>query len=51
MFAGLGTAMLWRYLGWQTAIYEGMPGILAGLLVLSAPLLLKAFLRKPDKPR
>ncbi len=51
MFAGLGVAMLWRYLGWQTAIYEGMPGILAGLFVLSVPLLLKSFLRKPDKPR
>lgn len=51
MFSGLGAAMLWRYVGWQSAIYEGMPGILVGLLILCVPLLLKAFLRKPDKPR
>jgi len=34
IFAGLITAMLWRYLGWHNAVYEGMPGILAGLIVL-----------------
>ncbi|AMX04228.1 sodium/proline symporter [Microbulbifer thermotolerans] len=31
--AGLATALLWRWLGWQEYVYEGMPGILAGLLV------------------
>ncbi len=38
---GLAVAMAWRMVGWHHAIYEGMPGILAGLLVLSLPLLLK----------
>jgi sodium/proline symporter len=35
ILAGLAVAMLWRYIGWHNAVYEGMPGILAGLLVLS----------------
>jgi sodium/proline symporter len=35
IFAGLAVAMFWRYIGWQNAAYEGMPGILAGLLLLS----------------
>ncbi|MEX2525359.1 MAG: sodium/proline symporter, partial [Gammaproteobacteria bacterium] len=30
---GFGTALVWRWLGWHEAVYEGMPGILAGLLV------------------
>ncbi|SEA45375.1 sodium/proline symporter [Microbulbifer marinus] len=30
---GLATALLWRWLGWHGHIYEGMPGILAGLTV------------------
>ena len=34
---GLMTALLWRYLGWQSSIYEGMPGIAMGLLVLYTP--------------
>jgi len=38
IFTGLAVAMLWRYIGWQNAVYEGMPGILAGLLVLSPAL-------------
>lgn len=32
---GLGCAMLWRWLGWHQAVYEGMAGILAGLLILT----------------
>lgn len=28
---GISTALLWRWLGWHTAVYEGLPGILAGL--------------------
>jgi SSS family transporter len=32
--AGLLTALLWRYLGWHHAVYEGLPGILLGLAVL-----------------
>ncbi|MGZ0707069.1 sodium/proline symporter [Coraliomargarita sp. W4R53] len=34
IFVGLFTALSWRWLGWQSAVYEGMPGILMGLLVL-----------------
>lgn len=37
---GLSVAILWRYLGWHNALYEGMPGILAGLMVLSTSLFL-----------
>lgn len=33
MFGGLATAILWRQLGWHAQIYEGMPGILAGLCI------------------
>jgi len=33
IFAGFGTALIWRWLGWHDAVYEGMPGILAGLLI------------------
>ena len=51
VIAGLGTAMAWRFLGWHTKVYEGMPGILAGLAVLFIPVLLKPFLRKPDEAR
>nr|WP_010133475.1 sodium/proline symporter [Microbulbifer agarilyticus] len=32
---GLATALLWRWLGWQAHIYEGMPGILVGLVVFA----------------
>jgi SSS family transporter len=32
---GLGVSVLWRVAQWHDAIYEGLPGILAGLLVLS----------------
>lgn len=34
LFVGLATALLWRYFGLQQHIYEGLPGILAGLIVL-----------------
>lgn len=30
---GLGVALLWRYVGWHNAVYEGMPGIIAGCLM------------------
>lgn len=33
LLAGLGAALLWRVLGWQAYVYEGMPGIIVGLLV------------------
>ncbi len=45
---GLGTALIWRQLGWHQALYEGMPGILAGLAVFA----LTAFaMRRGEKPR
>ncbi|MEX2129888.1 MAG: hypothetical protein WD772_00250, partial [Pseudohongiellaceae bacterium] len=35
IITGFGTALLWRYWGLQDAVYEGLPGILAGLSVFS----------------
>ncbi len=32
---GLGIAILWRYLGWNAMVYEGLPGIITGLIILS----------------
>lgn len=32
---GLSTALLWRYFGWHSMVYEGLPGVLLGLLYLS----------------
>ncbi|MBU2712223.1 sodium/proline symporter [Zooshikella harenae] len=43
IITGLSVALIWRYLGWHTVIYEGMPGILVGLIVLYSPLLLAFF--------
>ncbi|MDT8428858.1 MAG: sodium/proline symporter [Pseudomonadales bacterium] len=33
VLTGLATAILWRWLGLHNAVYEGMPGILSGLLI------------------
>lgn len=33
LLAGAGTALIWRWFGLETAVYEGMPGIVMGLLV------------------
>lgn len=38
VITGLSVAMIWRYLGWHSAVYEGMAGIIVGLIVLSLPL-------------
>ena len=37
VIVGLSVAIAWRYLGWQSALYEGMAGMAAGgaLLALS----------------
>ncbi len=35
--AGVGTALAWRWMGLHEQIYEGFPGILAGLLVFFLP--------------
>lgn len=40
VLTGLSVAMIWRYLGWHSAVYEGMAGIIAGLIILSLPLLI-----------
>jgi Na+/proline symporter len=36
LFLGLGVALGWRAMGWEAHVYEGMPGILAGLVLLLA---------------
>lgn len=41
MLAGVAVALGWRQLGWHDVVYEGMPGMLAGLALgyaLSSPL-------------
>ena len=35
VITGLAVAVIWRLMGWHSAVYEGLPGILAGILVLS----------------
>jgi SSS family transporter len=32
--AGLSVVFAWRLMGWETLLYEGLPGILTGLLIL-----------------
>lgn len=34
LFSGLLVALVWRLLGWEQLIYEGLPGILVGLGIL-----------------
>lgn len=34
VLVGLSMASLWRYLGWHEMVYEGLPGILLGLMFL-----------------
>jgi len=34
MLAGFGAALIWRVLGFQVAVYEGLPGIMVGIVVL-----------------
>ncbi len=36
--SGLTGALLWRWVGWHTAAYEGMVGILVGLLIIASGL-------------
>lgn len=39
VLTGLSVAMTWRYLGWHSTVYEGMAGIIAGLIILNLSLL------------
>ena len=32
--AGFAMALFWRYMGWQGAVYEGLPGMATGLTVI-----------------
>jgi len=41
VFIGFFVALIWRFMGWHHAIYEGMAGILSGLFLFSIPLLLQ----------
>ncbi len=43
VLAGLSTALIWRYMGWHNAVYEGLPGIVLGFFVLWC------FTKKPSK--
>lgn len=51
MIAGVATALLWREFGLHDAVYEGMPGILAGLAVYLAARPLEAVLPGKLAPR
>ena len=34
VISGLIVALIWRYMGWHSAVYEGLPGIITGSLIL-----------------
>ncbi|MGI1678053.1 MAG: sodium/proline symporter [Cellvibrionaceae bacterium] len=34
VIVGLSIALIWRYLGWHNAVYEGLPGIVFGFFVI-----------------
>jgi SSS family transporter len=38
MLVGLAVALGWRFAGWHNAVYEGLPGIMSGLMILTAVL-------------
>ena len=35
VITGLSVALFWRWMGWHSAVYEGLPGIIAGLALLA----------------
>lgn len=37
VITGFSVAIVWRLLGWQDVLYEGLPGVLAGLAILMLP--------------
>lgn len=38
VFSGFAVALIWRDMGWHRTIYEGLPGILTGMLILGLSL-------------
>lgn len=38
ILVGLSVALGWRFAGWHNAVYEGLPGIISGLIVLMSVL-------------
>ena len=46
IFGGLATALIWRHFGLHEVIYEGLPGILVGILILFASSSKKLFFRQ-----
>ena len=36
VIVGLSVALAWRWMGWHESVYEGLPGIMSGLLFLFA---------------
>jgi Na+/proline symporter len=38
ILVGLAVALGWRFAGWHNAVYEGLPGIISGLVVLMSVL-------------
>ncbi|TVP76728.1 MAG: sodium/proline symporter [Puniceicoccaceae bacterium] len=51
IFTGLAVALLWRFIGWHAAVYEGMPGILAGLAVLGLGLAIACPAKSADSAK
>lgn len=37
VITGFSVAIVWRLLGWQDVLYEGLPGVLVGLAILMLP--------------
>ena len=50
LVTGAGIALVWRWLGLQDAVYEGMPGILSGLLVYGISVFLQKAVYKRAVP-
>ena len=46
---GLGVSIVWRLLGWQNYIYEGMPGMCSGLIFLSVAYLVERTVRSSSE--
>lgn len=51
MLAGLAVALGWRFAGWHNAVYEGLPGIVSGLLLLLVTMWWQQRQREPATAR